>query len=76
MPPLGDRVRELINFCNEGLHVIGRRLLYSYYNFPFVSEAHNTVSWLDYAICITPFCNLATKVISAYDMVTFDHKLM
>jgi hypothetical protein len=66
---------ELDNFCLAlGLVISDYRLMCNTDVFTFVSEAHNTVSWLDHIVSTVSGHSLIQQVNIEYDFVTSDHK--
>ena len=65
--------RELCKFCDEKCYTIGDQKHLPENTFTFHSDAHDTVSWSDHAICSTTMFNKITSMNVLYNYLTSDH---
>ena len=65
--------RELCKFCDEKCYTIGDQKHLLENTFTFQSDAHDTVSWLDRAICSTAIFNKITSMNVLYSYLTSDY---
>ena len=65
--------RELCKFCDEKCYTIGDQKHLPENMFTCHSDAHDSVSWLDHAICSTAMFNKITSMNVLYSYLTSDH---
>jgi exonuclease III len=66
--------RELVNFCKDANLVISDMLINTDSDrFTYLSDAHNTTSWIDHIVSTTSAHGLVISVDVQYDFVTSDH---
>ena len=65
--------KELTKFCEENDYIIGDRRYLPENSLTFYSNAHDSVSWLDHAICSAAMFNKISRIDVLYNFLTSDH---
>jgi len=74
--PLDERHkfgRELKNFCQAEYLVLSDVMMCPRSTYTYLSEAHNSASWLDHIVCTQSAHNLVENVSVLYETITSDH---
>ena len=62
-----------IKFCEENDYIIGDKRYLPENSFTFYSDTHDSVSWLDHAICSAAMFNTISSIDLLYNYLTSDH---
>ena len=62
-----------IKFCEENDYIIGDKRYLPENSFTFYSDTHDSVPWLDHAICSAAMFNTISSIDVLYNFLTSDH---
>ena len=64
---------ELMKFCNENVYILSDQSKLPRQTFTFHSDAHDSVSWLDHALCSMSMYQIIDQMSVLYQYLTSDH---